>query len=36
VTVTCVGPCTVESPDHFSYRREHVTGRFAGVVWLEP
>ena len=36
VTVTSVGPCTAESPDHFSYRRDHVTGRFAGVVWLEP
>jgi polyphenol oxidase len=36
VTVTSVGGCTAESPDHFSYRRDHVTGRFAGVVWLEP
>ena len=36
VTVTSVGPCTVESIDHFSYRRDRVTGRFAGVVWLEP
>lgn len=36
VTVTSVGPCTAESQDHFSYRRDHVTGRFAGVVWLEP
>ncbi len=36
VTVTSVGPCTAESPDHFSYRRDGTTGRFAGVVWLEP
>lgn len=26
--------CTLESTDHFSYRREHVTGRLAGYVWL--
>jgi polyphenol oxidase len=36
VTVTAIGPCTAESPDHFSYRRDGTTGRFAGVVWLEP
>ena len=36
VTVTSVGPCTAESADHFSYRRDGRTGRFAGVVWLEP
>jgi YfiH family protein len=36
VTVTSVGPCTVESAEHYSYRRDGVTGRFAGVVWLEP
>jgi polyphenol oxidase len=36
VTVTSVGPCTAESADHFSYRRDGTTGRFAGVVWLEP
>ncbi len=36
VTVTSVGPCTAESPDHFSYRRDGTTGRFAGVIWLEP
>ena len=36
VAVTSVGPCTAESPDHFSYRRDGRTGRFAGVVWLEP
>ncbi|KWX00328.1 peptidoglycan editing factor PgeF [Carbonactinospora thermoautotrophica] len=28
--------CTLESPDHYSYRRTRVTGRLAGYVWLEP
>lgn len=27
--------CTIEDPDFFSYRREGVTGRQAGVIWLE-
>jgi polyphenol oxidase len=27
--------CTLESADHFSYRRERTTGRLAGYVWLE-
>lgn len=27
--------CTLESRDHFSYRRDRVTGRLAGYVWLE-
>lgn len=27
--------CTAESAEHFSYRRDGVTGRFAGVVLLE-
>ncbi|MFD8591543.1 peptidoglycan editing factor PgeF [Streptomyces sp. NPDC059637] len=27
--------CTLESPDHFSYRREATTGRLAGYVWLD-
>jgi len=27
--------CTLESEDHFSYRREKATGRLAGYVWLE-
>ena len=27
--------CTSCSRDHFSYRREGRTGRFAGVVWME-
>jgi copper oxidase (laccase) domain-containing protein len=26
--------CTIEDPRFFSYRREGVTGRFAGLVWL--
>lgn len=28
--------CTVEDPACFSYRRDGVTGRFAGVTWFEP
>ena len=28
--------CAMESKDHFSYRREGVTGRFAGFIWTEP
>lgn len=28
--------CTRESDDLFSYRRDGVTGRFAGLVWLAP
>ena len=27
--------CTIEDTDFFSYRREGVTGRQAGVIWLE-
>ncbi|WP_431782253.1 peptidoglycan editing factor PgeF [Streptomyces chumphonensis] len=27
--------CTLESDDHFSYRREQRTGRLASYVWLE-
>lgn len=27
--------CTMESSDHFSYRRERTTGRLAGYVWLD-
>ncbi|QKW10664.1 peptidoglycan editing factor PgeF [Streptomyces sp. NA04227] len=27
--------CTLESADHFSYRREGATGRLAGYVWLD-
>jgi YfiH family protein len=35
VSVRRVGPCTAQSPDHFSYRRDGSTGRFAGIVWLD-
>jgi len=28
--------CTAEDPELYSYRRDGVTGRQAGVVWLEP
>lgn len=31
-SVRTVGPCTMESPDLYSHRRDGVTGRFAGVV----
>ncbi|MBA0050334.1 peptidoglycan editing factor PgeF [Streptomyces sp. AJS327] len=27
--------CTLESPDHFSYRRSGTTGRLASYVWIE-
>lgn len=27
--------CTIEDPDLYSYRRDHVTGRFAGYIWLD-
>ncbi|MDQ0747828.1 YfiH family protein [Streptomyces africanus] len=27
--------CTLESDDHFSYRRDRITGRLAGYVWLD-
>ncbi|WP_333768237.1 peptidoglycan editing factor PgeF [Streptomyces sp. IBSBF 2435] len=27
--------CTLESADHFSYRRDGATGRLAGYVWLD-
>ena len=30
------GPCTSESADLFSYRRDGTTGRFAGLIWLTP
>ncbi|MEV4439833.1 peptidoglycan editing factor PgeF [Streptomyces sp. NPDC049577] len=30
------GVCTLESADHFSYRRERTTGRLASYVWLDP
>jgi hypothetical protein len=28
------GRCTAEDPDLYSYRRDGVTGRFAGLIWL--
>jgi YfiH family protein len=30
------GRCTAEDRDLYSYRRDGRTGRFAGLVWLEP
>jgi polyphenol oxidase len=33
--VLASGVCTLESADHFSYRRDRVTGRLAGYVWLK-
>ncbi|WP_437112429.1 peptidoglycan editing factor PgeF [Streptomyces cinnamoneus] len=36
VTVAGRSPvCTLESADHFSYRRERTTGRLASYVWLD-
>jgi polyphenol oxidase len=32
--IRSVARCTKESADLFSYRRDGVTGRFAGIVWL--
>jgi YfiH family protein len=34
--ITTDGRCTRESADLYSYRRDGVTGRFAGLVWLSP
>lgn len=28
--------CTAESAELFSYRRDGITGRFAGLIWLAP
>ncbi|MBU7599562.1 peptidoglycan editing factor PgeF [Streptomyces sp. P38-E01] len=33
--VTDPAVCTLESQDHFSYRRERTTGRLASYTWLE-
>jgi copper oxidase (laccase) domain-containing protein len=27
--------CTASSPQFFSYRRDKVTGRQAGIIWIE-
>jgi YfiH family protein len=36
VTVRAAGGCTLEQPDlFFSYRRDGLTGRHAGIVWLD-
>jgi len=34
--VASVGGCTIEDDDAYSYRRNGVTGRFAGVVRIDP
>ncbi|WP_019877654.1 peptidoglycan editing factor PgeF [Sporichthya polymorpha] len=34
--VGLTGGCTHDDPDFFSYRRDGVTGRFAGLIWREP
>ncbi|HEU0041070.1 MAG TPA: polyphenol oxidase family protein, partial [Jiangellaceae bacterium] len=34
VAVANVGECTMENPDFYSFRRDHRTGRFAGLVWM--
>jgi YfiH family protein len=34
--VTVDPRCTREDQTLFSYRRDHQTGRFAGLLWLEP
>lgn len=31
-----VATCTIEDPSVFSYRRDHTTGRFAGLAWMTP
>jgi len=28
--------CTAEDPQLYSYRRDGVTGRQAGLIWIEP
>ncbi len=34
--VGMLGGCTQDDPEQYSYRRDGITGRFAGVIWLEP
>src|SRR5262245_12047111 len=34
-TITRIPVCTVESTEHFSHRRDQLTGRAAGYIWLE-
>jgi YfiH family protein len=36
MAVRRVGSCTREDPAAFSYRRDHVTGRLAALVWRSP
>lgn len=34
IAADVVGPCTFESPDLYSYRRDGRTGRQAGAIWI--
>jgi YfiH family protein len=34
--VGVIGGCTQDDPEQYSYRRDGTTGRFAGIIWLEP
>ncbi|WP_326599507.1 peptidoglycan editing factor PgeF [Streptomyces sp. NBC_01803] len=34
--ITLSQVCTLESADHFSYRRDRTTGRLASYVWVAP
>jgi polyphenol oxidase len=34
--ITADGRCTRESPELYSHRRDGLTGRFAGLIWLVP
>ena len=35
LTITRIPVCTMESANHFSHRRDRLTGRAAGYIWLE-
>jgi polyphenol oxidase len=35
-TVAADPRCTAETPELYSYRRDGLTGRFAGLIWLTP